>query len=376
MSGKFAMISRDAEGFRQMAIAGGGELNGEDILLKPDRTGYDAKIVDADYDKYSFTVEGHLPSKLLKDEYVDIEMDGKIRKFKLADLKEEGGKTRLRHGEIIKVYQTPIGTVDEKERLVNVEIEPSTVRLGMIVSNEKQDKFWKVKSVERLDQTMHMGFPGYRGSYMNKVRLEDFPDSNHDGKRTLKLYGKKGMKDGEGNSLEGKVLLELEVTRVGKDGETFYFKLPKEERYQDKADGWSYVGLPMVNEDGVQKWLGIFPGPTFGLKLDGEVRQQDFTDVNGDGKIKLAVYSFGPGGRMKTDTHVNVERKGKGVYAVESNVGCTVGLPKGEYTRAEISADGVNFAPIASQIEGPKQIIKLSGNDLADGKVILRLVKG
>ena len=76
---------------------------------------------------------------------------------------------------------------------------------------------------------------------------------------------------------------------------------------------------------------------------------------------------------MKMDGHVDVERNEKGVYRVESNVECTIGLPKEEYSSVEISADGKSFSPIPSQTVGSKLILKLSQKDLVDGKVILKL---
>ena len=56
-------------------------------------------------------------------------------------------------------------------------------------------------------------------------------------------------------------------------------------------------------------------------------------------------------------------------------MGCEVGLPRGEFNRAEISADGKTFAPIACRADGGRLTIKLAERDLADGVIILRLVK-
>jgi len=262
MSGKFAFVSRDAKGLRKMSIVGGTELSSEDFLLKPDRTSYETEIVGAADDKYSFTVKDVLPEKLLKKDTVSVEVKGRHHKFKLTDLKTEGGKTTARYERTAKIFQSNLAGVEEKEGLVSSEIPPLTVRVGMTVTNEKQDKFWRVTEIVE-----------------NPSRM----------------------------------------------------------------------------------------------KLDGSVKKDDFTDANGDGKIKVSVCLFGPGDRMKMDGHVDVERNEKGVYTVESNVECTIGLPKEGYSDVEISADGKSFSPIPSQTVGSKLTLKLSQKDLVDGKVILKL---
>jgi hypothetical protein len=105
----------------------------------------------------------------------------------------------------------------------------------------------------------------------------------------------------------------------------------------------------------------------------------DFADADGGGKAKLRACPFGPGDRMTLDTIASVEGADTpGAWRRRSNTPCTIGLPRPQdgFTKVEISADGKAFAPIASHIEGPQRIITLSDNDLADGKAILKLVKG
>ena len=50
-------------------------------------------------------------------------------------------------------------------------------------------------------------------------------------------------------------------------------------------------------------------------------------------------------------------------------------MPKGEFSKVEISADGKTFTPIAAAADGARLTITLGEKDLADGVVILRLVK-
>jgi hypothetical protein len=77
---------------------------------------------------------------------------------------------------------------------------------------------------------------------------------------------------------------------------------------------------------------------------------------------------------MTLDTVVSVERgAAPGLYEIRSNVPCTVGLPRAEFAKGEISADGKTFAPVASRADGARLEVALSEQDLGDGKVILKL---
>jgi len=272
MSGRFAMISRDGDGLRQMCLVGGSELTAADALIKPYRTNYDLRIVDARYDERRLTVSGAVPAALLKNEHVAIVVNGKPYRFKVINAREEGERTVLYYeGARAKIYQSNLVGVDEAQGRVSVQIPPYTVRGGMTVTNEKQDRFWRVE------------------------------------------------------------------------------------------------GLP----EGLDKRI---QGPSW-LQLAGEVKTGDFTDANGDGKIKVSACLFGPGDRVTTDAHVNVTRKAIGLYEVASNVACTIGLPLGDFIRAEISADGKTFAPIASTTTGAMLVVKLSEKDLEDGVAVLRLMR-
>jgi hypothetical protein len=272
MSGRFAMISSDGDGLRQMCIVGGSELSGADVLVKPDRTGYDLKIVDANYDERSLTVDGAIPTRLLRNEHVTMDVSGKPYRFKVINLEKQGEGTRLYYeGAAVKIYQSDLAGVQETERRVMAQIPPYTVRVGMTVTNEKQDRFWRVEELpEGLDKRM-------------------------------------------------------------------------------KGPCW--------------------------LKLAGGVKTGDFIDANGDGKTKVSGCLFGPGDRVTTDTHVNVQRLAPGEYRVDSNVGCTIGLPAGDYARMEIGTDGKKFVPILCQRDGARLVAKVSEADLADGSARLRLVK-
>jgi len=379
VAGRFGYVSTDKDGLRLAHLVGGTELSAAEVTIQTERARWTGTIRAVDYANRAFTVDQALPASLLKGHWVCIDNGRLIHNFRLSDLKVVGGETRITHEKTAQYYQSAIVNVNPAASTVEVEIEPPVFGCdpnfasGTTVTNERQDKYWKA-TLREGDRWMHIGHPGYRGSFPNKCSLADFPDADGDGRRIVRLINTRREQDAQGQSLLGKVLLEMEVTRVTPDGETFYFKLPKDEVYQ--RGGWAYAYQLLVNEDGSRRWMAKYPGSSFVWELAGGLTPADFTDADGDGKIKMAAYLFGPGDRMTLDTSVSVERGAHpGVYMVRSNVPCTIGLPRGDFARAEISADGKTFGPIAATGNGARLIVALSERDLRDGRVVLRLAR-
>jgi hypothetical protein len=378
VTGRFACISRDAQGLRLAHLVGGTELSSGDVVIHAEAPGYTATITAAKYGERSFTVDKPLPARLLKGAVVNIGADRNLHAFKLESVAPAGSGTRLVHEKTARYFQSAILSTDEKNGLVEAEIEPPVFGCdpefiqGTVIVNEKQDKWWRTSIVEG-DRWVNFGFPGYRGSWSNKVSLDDFPDTNKDGRRILRLMGEKVDKDKEGNSLEGKVLVEVEVTRVSPDGENLYFKLPAAEEFQ--RGGWQFARRWFVNEDGSKRWRANYPGSSFLWKAEGEFKSSNFTDADGDGKAKFSAMLYGPGDRVTLDSFVCVRRTAPGVYEVRANVPCTVALPSGGASRAEISSDGKAYIPAVSRPKGGRLEVNLAEKDLVDGSISLRLSK-
>jgi hypothetical protein len=379
VAGKFAIMSRDAQGPCRALLIGGTELAAEDFTIKTPRAAYGGNITSVRYDERELTVDQRLPMRLLVGQVAQIGADRNLHAFRISEVVADGDRTRVRHEKGAKYFQSTVVNVDEKAGTVEGEIEPVVFgcdpefATGTTVTNESQGKFWRATLAEG-DRWMHLGHPGYRGSFPNKVAMSDFPDSNGDGRRTVRLLGAREREDQDEqkNSLHGKVLTELEVTRVTPDGKTFYFRLPKDEKF--RRGGWEYAYRLLVNEDGSRKWTAKYPGSSILWRLQGGFKAGDFTDADGDGKIKMSACLFGPGDRIMLDTAVCVTRDNSpGVYAVRSNVPCTIGLPRGEFTKVEISADGKTFTPLAAKADGARLVVELAEKDLADGGIVLRL---
>jgi hypothetical protein len=381
-TGRFGYYSADEKGFRMAHLVGGTGLAAGDVAITARRV-WEGKITAVNYPDRSFIVQG-LDDLDLDDQWACLDNGRLISNFKLTSFKRIAGGTLVLHEKTARFYQSRVVAVDAAKATVECEIEPGVFGSdtqfcsGATVSNEREEKFykaelWKAELVEG-DRWMHVGHPGYRGSFPNKCSLADFPDANGDGRRLVRLIGMDGEKDAQGNSLSGKVLLEMEVTRVTPDGETFYFKLPANEEYQ--RGGWQYAYRLLVNEDGSRKWTAKYPGSSFMWKLTGKepVNDAAFPDADGDGKAKMSAYLFGPGDTMRFDTYVHVARKTVGQYDIRANTPCTITLPGAG--PAQISRDdGKTFAPIASRIEGARLQVALSATDLGDGKVILQLTQ-
>lgn len=348
VTGRFALLSRDGDGVRVAHLVGGTELIADDIMIKAERGSYEARVTGVNYDARAFTVDQPLPARLLRGAVVGLGSGPLRHAFQISDI---NGKT-VTHEKTARYFQSTILSSDDKAGTVECEIEPAVFGCdtefvdGTTVSNEKQDKFWKT-TLQEADRWMNVGYPGHRTSFPNSISWDDIPDTNGDGRRTLKMLGRADEKDDQTNSLAGQVILEIDATRLTDNGETFYFNLPSNEKYQ--RGGWQYAYRPLVNEAGKTVLQAYYPGSSFLWKLDGGFGKSDFTDANRDGKTKLCAYLFGPGDTMQTDTFVQVRRESPGVYEVRANVPCTVSFGRKEF--------------------------KLTEKELADGRAMIRLEK-
>jgi hypothetical protein len=373
---KFAFLSHDQNGLRQAHLVGGTDLQSDDVSIHTDRAAYHGKITGVRYDDRTFVVDQKLPCALLQGAIAGVGGPSFRHEFKFEHLSLAGAGTEIVHEKTAKFYQSAVVGTQPESNSVECEIEPSVYGCdpvfanGTTVSNEKRDRFAKAKLVLG-DRWMNLGFPGYRGSWPLSITAAEVPDADHDGRRVLKLLGKAGDKDAQGQSLEGKVLLEMEVTRFSPDGETFYFKLPTDPKYQ--VGGWQFAERWMMNEDGTRRWRATYPGSSFWWEMDGSIAATDFTDANGDGKSKLSAFLFGPGDEIVVDTVVYLARQEDGTYLLRANTPCTISLLKGKSTGIEISTDSQAYRELEVEADGARWRISLKESDLGSGSVRLRM---
>lgn len=370
--GKFAFVSTDAAGLRAAQLVGGTTLRTADVQITVPTRAHEAPITSVNYPQRTLRVASKLPVQLLAGQWLGMtNPGGLVHTFEVESARRDGDGTLITHRKSARYYLSTILNRDASRGTVETEIEPPLFGAdpnfitGTWVGNEKGDRLSRV-SIEESDRWMHIGWPGYRTSYPNTISINDLPDTNSDGKRTLKLIGKNKEDQDE-------TLLNLEVTRVNDDGLTFYFKLPENEEYQ--RGGWQYNGKLLVNEDGSKTWSAVFPGSSYLWILDpaAHLKVSDFTDADGDGRAKLSAYLYGPGDRIALDTAVHLRRISDKLYRVNSNSPCTVAIKAAGASGAEVSSDGKTFRPVTSSVKDGRLMLQLSEQDLGSGSIWVRL---
>ncbi len=341
---EFAFVSEDAAGLRMAHLVGGTELVKDGLVIRTERDAYRSVIDAVNYDERELVLRDAFPEKILDAEVALISTPYNQDTWNL----ESVAGNRMTVQKRIEYYQSVVEDVAGEIGMVSTTREPdiygtdTEAMIGTVIANEA-GRTWRAtfKPVERW---MYLGWPNTDLSFPRVVNLEDVPDVNGDGRRTLKLMGL-------GNEAEprDKVMLELEVTRVDPENFTFYFKMPQDENYQ--IGGWQYANRWLVNEDGSKRWLATFPGVVNSWMLDGaeDLTLDDFPDIAGDGRRKLRAYHFGAGDTVEVKTYVHVMRTDEG-YEIRANVPCTVKVP------------------------GLREVT-LSSKDLADGLVLLSAVE-
>lgn len=380
VAGKFAIVSRDASGFRLAHLVGGTTLECGDISITTPRHEYRTRLTATRYNHRQFDTETVLPPRLLKGAWVGIGANapGALRHaFKLESLTPAGKGTRVTHEKTALYYRSTIVNLDTAAGTIESEIEPGVFGCDVhfidstTLANEDASKTWRTTLTE-AGRWMHLGWPGYRGSYPDRIAMDTIPDANGDGHHTLKLIAcPKDVKQ-QGSNKVGDSLLELDVTRITPDGHTFYFAMPSDEAYQ--RGGWQYAERKLVNETGTRTWRAGYPGSTFLWKPDGPITTSDFRDTDGDGKIKINAYLFGSGDEMQSDTFVYARRLDQpGLYEVRANVACTLGLPAAGRHQASLSTNGSLFTPIPTRTVGQQLVVTLTEEMLADGIIQVKL---
>lgn len=370
--GRFAQLRHDAEGPLLAHLVGGAALRTETFALSLARARYEAPVQTVAYAARQFTVPAAWPARLLRGAAALIENPLHHEAFILESLDPRADQTTVvTHEKTALFYQSTLLARNPQEGWVEPEIEPPVFGCdtrfldGTTAANESLDKTWKVR-FEESDRWMHIGFPGFRGSFPNTIAWTDLPDADQDGRRTLRLVGRDADKE-----RAGETLLTLEVTRISEDGQSFYFKLPENPDYQ--RGGWQYAYRRLVNEDGTRTWVSLYPGSSFRWYLEGGFQESDFVDADGDGRIKLRGYVFGPGDRVSVEAFAHAVRTAADQWTVRANAACTIEVPAGAFTQVAIATDGSSFRPIASRREGSRLAVALSEADLGDGVVMLKL---
>jgi hypothetical protein len=374
VAGAFAFYSEDAQGLKQMHLAGGTVLKKGDIGITVSRAQYSAPVTSVDYAGQALVVKDSIPVASLKGEVALLGNAQHVAEFNLSGGGTLKTGTKIQTLETPQFYQSQITQIDPKTNSVVCELEPTVTRSdplfynGATASNEAGDKFWKV-SVKADERWMHMGWPGYRTSLPNTIKMSEIPDANGDGKHTLKMLATNKRGD-----LSGAELV-MEITRVDEKDDTLYFKMPENPDYQ--TGGWQFQDRKLVNEDGSKTWRAMYAGISYRFMLTGPpVNEAAFPDVDKDGKRKLKIYHFGPGDNFTLPTRVAVTRvsqKGKTTeYEVRANTPCTLTLA--ERGRIELK-DPAGWRALKTPAGSKAIVVKISEQMLSNKPLHIRLTK-
>jgi hypothetical protein len=371
--GKFAFVSTDAAGLLSAQLVGGTALTHQSVKISVPSRAYSAVISAVNYPKRSFTVDQTLPVQLFENQLIGIaNPSGLTHTFKLQSGNADGKRTTLIHHKTARYYQSAVIGHDASRNGIECEIEPPIFGAdplfinGTTISNEKFSKFART-TIEEGDRWMHMDWPGYRTSFPNWISEVDVPDADGDGKRTLKMIGSKKPDE------PPTTLLTLEATRFSSSGDTFYFKLPTEERYQ--RGGWAFNNHRLVNEDGSKTWRSLYPGSSYLWmpEAGSNMGPADFTDEDGDGLAKLSAYVYGPGDRMVLDTFVHMRRVSEQTYELRANTPCTLSFAAEKFKNIQVSGDGKSFKKAEVQQRGDRVVLNVTESDLGVGVMWLRI---
>lgn len=343
VQGEFAsVIRRDGEVIR-IALVGGTELESDDFEIKPARARYRATVTALDVENNSVVVDAVLPAGLLDGENFLVRRNGVDHNANyIVSAVAPGEKTsalRLRGG--LKVYQSAIAHVLEDRGEIALDLplilteSDDAYYYGMTVLNEKNECLGPAE-VRPGDRFMFMWKPWHQKWRQTFKSLEEIPDANGDGQRTLKMVAASPQRQmlPQQKTVEADGLMKtLIVTRVSESGDMIWFR----EKNPDVVFGdsipiphrhWPYQGQRLVTEDGARELQANYPGDTLNLAVKGRsLKAADFPDADGDGRRCVALSGVAPGDVLETPTYASLVKEGAGLYRLRANCAVTLSVP-------------------------------------------------
>jgi len=338
-SGQFSFVRLDAGGVALMHLVGGSTLSymrnqpAESVELRPQKHAHVGRIIDVDYDNMRFTVSGHWPVRLIAGQELTIFNDRHITNCRAVRGEHIGENTCITFEKSAAIYQGGIEHILTDGSAAVLDLAPDLYDYhpayydGMTVINEAGHALGKAK-LSLGDRFMYLGWPEWH-RHLQRIRMEDIPDANGDGKRTVRMFAAEPIHYLQENGTiatkqPGELMLELEVTRIRDDGFMFWYKQhPRIYLDSLKAPhpGWPYHKQILKNEDGSRTWTSYMPGDTYLLTVEGRrLAPADFPDTDGDGRPLVRLYDFGPGDTVTLPTHVYLRRLDGGHYELRTDV--------------------------------------------------------
>lgn len=158
IEGRFAYISRDAQGLRLATLSEGRELALPEGTLRLASPSLTARVARADYFKRMVWLDGAWPVDALAGEQVELGNAAHRTSFTIQSARTEAGQTVLTLDKAIDLSYAAVTGVLEPQRRVGVNVAPVGIEIagrrdGLTCTNEAMDRFWKCRYVgphERL----------------------------------------------------------------------------------------------------------------------------------------------------------------------------------------------------------------------------------
>ena len=336
--GDFGFVRTDADGPVLAHLVGGPELTAGRVSIQPERSAWEGAILAVDYARNEVVVAGAWPVAALAGQVLTISNAKHVTNAQIVEARADGPNTRLRFDRTALMYQGGLEYIDANGSAV-LDLDPYLYDYhpayydGMTLVNEAGGSFGRL-GVGKADRYMYMGWPEWR-RYQQRIRPEDLVDADGDGRRVLKMYATEPTsylkEDGSvATTQPGEFMLDLEVTRLGDDGLTFWYKqhpMNYVDALKAPHPGWPYHWQILKNEDGSKSWGSRLPGDTYKVSLDGgKLAEGDFPDPDGNGRALVRFYDYGPGDSVRLAVDVQVRRTQAG-YEARTNVPVNVSVP-------------------------------------------------
>ena len=343
VKGEFASVTTREGEMVRMSLVGGESLESDGFSIRPALPHYRARVTTIDIARNAVTVDAALPAGLLDGENFLLRRSGMDHNANYIVTAVEPGEnsSSLRLRGDIRVYQSAITHTVEERGEVAVDLPlvltetDDTYYEGLTMLNESGELLGAAE-VRRGDRFMYMWKPWHQKWRQTFKSLEDVPDADGDGKRTLKMVAtsrERQMLPEEKVVEEGEHMKTLLVTRVSESGDMIWFReenpavvfgdsLPVPHRH------WPFQNQKLITEDGARELQANYPGDTMNLAVKGRaLKMADFPDTDGDGRHCLALSAFTPGDVMETPTYASLVKEGAGLYRLRANCAVTLSVP-------------------------------------------------
>ena len=295
--GMFGFVRLKGGKVVRSVLVGGTALKGPGLDLTSKEAVLAGKVESLDLKRNAVVMSGITDPDALQGRVVQfVDPKGRAWSFTVDTAERSEGGVKLVLRERMKIFQTEVRHIDEATGTIETVAEAHMLKADgtwydfTTMTNESATATWTARAV--CDSKWMMVKTPMNG--------RDVPDVDGDGKRTLKLVATEKDAENAEKGLEvGDAALVMEVTRVDEEEGIFHYRMPAERTYQ--LDGWAYVSRTIVSESG-KTWMATYPGSDHKLAVEGKIAQEQFDDVDGDGRAVLSLYRLSEGFQLRTPT--------------------------------------------------------------------------